>query len=106
MDIIFTIGQYTIVSMYLNSAGVQLEKPDRHPPLTPGVRSNTLPPRPFRNVRAPMSTKTSDMAISWTLKRSFIAVGVAFSACGGAPSAENPDTRRPRSGPTRGWWRR
>jgi len=26
MDIIFTVGQYTIVSMYLNSAGVQLEK--------------------------------------------------------------------------------
>jgi alkylhydroperoxidase family enzyme len=25
MDIIFTVGQYTIVSMYLNSAGVQLE---------------------------------------------------------------------------------
>lgn len=26
MDIIFTVGQYTMVSMYLNSAGVQLEK--------------------------------------------------------------------------------
>jgi alkylhydroperoxidase family enzyme len=26
LDIIFTIGQYTMVSMYLNSAGVQLEK--------------------------------------------------------------------------------
>lgn len=26
MDIVFTVGQYTIVSMYLNSAGVQLEK--------------------------------------------------------------------------------
>jgi alkylhydroperoxidase family enzyme len=26
MDIIFTVGQYTIVSMFLNSAGVQLEK--------------------------------------------------------------------------------
>jgi 4-carboxymuconolactone decarboxylase len=26
MDIIFTVGQYTIVSMYLNSAGVQLEQ--------------------------------------------------------------------------------
>jgi 4-carboxymuconolactone decarboxylase len=25
MDIIFTVGQYTIVSMYLNSAGGQLE---------------------------------------------------------------------------------
>ena len=25
MDIIFTVGQYTIVSMFLNSAGVQLE---------------------------------------------------------------------------------
>jgi 4-carboxymuconolactone decarboxylase len=26
MDIIFTVGQYTMVSMFLNSAGVQLEK--------------------------------------------------------------------------------
>jgi alkylhydroperoxidase family enzyme len=26
MDIIFTVGQYTMVSMYLNSAGIQLEK--------------------------------------------------------------------------------
>ena len=25
MDIIFTVGQYTLVSMYLNSTGVQLE---------------------------------------------------------------------------------
>ena len=47
------------------------------------------------------------MAIAWTFKRSFIAAGVALSACGGAPSAENPEyTRRPRRGPARGWWRR
>ena len=26
MDVIFTVGQYTMVSMFLNSAGVQLEK--------------------------------------------------------------------------------
>ena len=26
MDIVFTVGQYTLVSMYLNSAGIQLEK--------------------------------------------------------------------------------
>ncbi len=26
MDVIFTVGQYTMVSMYLNSTGVQLEK--------------------------------------------------------------------------------
>ena len=38
-----------------------------------------------------MSTKTSGMATVRTLKRSFIAVGVALSACGGAPSAENPE---------------
>jgi hypothetical protein len=25
MDLVFTVGQYTIVSMFLNSAGVQLE---------------------------------------------------------------------------------
>ena len=33
------------------------------------------------------------MAIAWTLKRSFIAVGVALSACGGRPSTENPEYR-------------
>ena len=38
-----------------------------------------------------MSTKTSGMATFRTLKRSFIAVGVALLACGGAPSAENPE---------------
>jgi alkylhydroperoxidase family enzyme len=26
MDVVFTVGQYTMVSMFLNSAGVQLEK--------------------------------------------------------------------------------
>ena len=36
-------GAYTIVSMYLNSAGVELERARPASPLTPGVRSNTLP---------------------------------------------------------------
>jgi hypothetical protein len=31
------------------------------------------------------------MAITWTFKRSFIALGVAVSACGGAPTVENPE---------------
>lgn len=26
MDIVFTVGQYTIGSMFLNSAGIQLER--------------------------------------------------------------------------------
>jgi hypothetical protein len=36
MDLVFTVGQYTQVSMMLNSFGVQLEEPgEADPDLTP-----------------------------------------------------------------------